>query len=97
MTIEIVNLAVSGIVVLTERMDTFTVGDVVAALPVMGAFQITDGRISAWRDYFDMSQITKMLSGASGRGQGRAHAIRMAEERADIIAIDICHDIDSNP
>jgi SDR family mycofactocin-dependent oxidoreductase len=28
----------------------------------------------------------------AGRGQGRSHAIRLAEEGADIIAIDICED-----
>lgn len=63
MTIENVNLAVRGDVVLTERIDTFTVGAVVAALPVMGTFEIRDGKIAAWRDYFDMAQITKVLSG----------------------------------
>jgi SDR family mycofactocin-dependent oxidoreductase len=26
----------------------------------------------------------------AGRGQGRSHAVRLAEERADIVAIDIC-------
>ncbi|MGH3245100.1 MAG: mycofactocin-coupled SDR family oxidoreductase [Trebonia sp.] len=31
------------------------------------------------------------ITGA-GRGQGRSHAIRLAEEGADIIAIDICQD-----
>ena len=31
----------------------------------------------------------------AGRGQGRSHAVRLAEEGADIIAVDICHDIDS--
>src|SRR3974390_617796 len=35
------------------------------------------------------------ITGAA-RGQGRAHAVSMAEEGADIIAGDICHDIDSN-
>jgi limonene-1,2-epoxide hydrolase len=63
MVIETLNLAVSGNVVLTERVDTFTVGETVASLPVMGTFEITDGKISAWRDYFDLAQITKMLSG----------------------------------
>jgi limonene-1,2-epoxide hydrolase len=63
MTIETVHLAVTGDVVLTERIDTFTVGDVVAPLLVMGAFEVRDGRISAWRDYFDLGQITRMLSG----------------------------------
>jgi limonene-1,2-epoxide hydrolase len=52
-------------VVLTERVDTFTVGQIVAPLPVMGTFEIREGKISAWRDYFDMAQITKMFSGDS--------------------------------
>jgi SDR family mycofactocin-dependent oxidoreductase len=36
------------------------------------------------------------ITGAA-RGQGRSHAIRLAEEGADIIAVDICRQIDSNP
>jgi len=63
MVIETLNLAVRGNLVLTERVDTFTVGQTEAALPVMGTFELRDGRISAWRDYFDLTQITKMLSG----------------------------------
>ena len=63
MVIETLNLAVRGNLVLTERVDTFTVGRTEAALPVMGTFELRDGRISAWRDYFDLAQITKMLSG----------------------------------
>ncbi len=63
MTIETVHLAVRDNVVLTERIDTFTVGAVVAPLLVMGAFEVRDGKISAWRDYFDLGQITTMLSG----------------------------------
>jgi SDR family mycofactocin-dependent oxidoreductase len=35
------------------------------------------------------------ITGAA-RGQGRSHAIRLAEEGADIIAIDICEQIESN-
>lgn len=37
-----------------------------------------------------------LITGAA-RGQGRSHAIRLAEEGADIIAVDICDDIESNP
>ena len=33
------------------------------------------------------------ITGAA-RGQGRSHAIRLAEEGADIVAVDICHDYD---
>jgi (+)-trans-carveol dehydrogenase len=36
------------------------------------------------------------ITGAA-RGQGRSHAIRLAEEGADIIAVDICEQIDSVP
>jgi SDR family mycofactocin-dependent oxidoreductase len=34
------------------------------------------------------------ITGAA-RGQGRSHALRLAEEGADIIAVDVCHDIDT--
>lgn len=36
------------------------------------------------------------ITGAA-RGQGRAHAVRMAQEGADIVAVDICRQIESNP
>lgn len=36
------------------------------------------------------------ITGAA-RGQGREHAIRLAEEGADIIAVDVCADIDGVP
>src|ERR1700730_13048824 len=36
------------------------------------------------------------ITGA-GRGQGRSHAVRLAEEGADIIAVDICPDVDILP
>jgi SDR family mycofactocin-dependent oxidoreductase len=35
------------------------------------------------------------ITGA-GRGQGRSHAVRLAEEGADIIAVDLCKQIESN-
>ncbi|MFC9978553.1 mycofactocin-coupled SDR family oxidoreductase [Gordonia sp. NPDC127522] len=36
------------------------------------------------------------ITGA-GRGQGRSHAVRLAEEGADIIAVDICGPVDNVP
>jgi (+)-trans-carveol dehydrogenase len=36
------------------------------------------------------------ITGAA-RGQGRSHAIRLAQEGADIIAIDVCEDVDTVP
>src|SRR3954468_23259181 len=34
-----------------------------------------------------------LITGA-GRGQGRSHALRLAEEGADVIAVDLCAPID---
>ena len=45
--------------------------------------------------------MTEALSGrvavvtGAGRGQGRSHALRLAEDGADVIAIDICQNIES--
>ena len=36
------------------------------------------------------------ITGAA-RGQGRSHAVRLAQEGADIIAVDLCAQIDSVP
>ncbi len=36
------------------------------------------------------------ITGAA-RGQGRSHAVRLAQEGADIIAVDVCHGFDTVP
>lgn len=36
------------------------------------------------------------ITGA-GRGQGRSHAVRLAEEGADIVAVDVCRSFDTVP
>lgn len=41
-------------VVMNERTDILDLGGNHIELPVMGVFEFRDGRISAWRDYFDM-------------------------------------------
>ena len=57
----LVHIAASGPVVMTERIDVFTVSGRSFELPVMGTFEISGGMISAWRDYFDMNQFTTRL------------------------------------
>jgi limonene-1,2-epoxide hydrolase len=49
--------------VLTERTDRFLIGESWLELPVMGTFQVRDGKIVAWRDYFDMQQFQRQLPG----------------------------------
>ncbi len=59
---EMLAVAVSGNVVLTERIDRFTIGGKSIALPVMGTFEVApDGKIKAWRDYFDMQQFMSQM------------------------------------
>jgi limonene-1,2-epoxide hydrolase len=57
------NLAVAGDTVLTERVDEITANGITAPVPVMGTFQVRDGRIIAWRDYFDMGLTGKLIAG----------------------------------
>lgn len=48
-------LASSGRLVLTERRDELVVRGKLIVLPVMGIFEVDDGLISGWRDYFDLA------------------------------------------
>ncbi|MEE3330188.1 MAG: limonene-1,2-epoxide hydrolase family protein [Myxococcota bacterium] len=52
-------------VVMNERTDRFLLandsGERWAEAPVMGIFEIRDGKISAWRDYFDMAMFMSAM------------------------------------
>ena len=48
-----------GTVVMNERTDVMRRKDGgEIPLPVMGVFEVQNGQIAAWRDYFDMAAIT---------------------------------------
>ena len=57
----VINSAANGPVVMTERVDVFRLPGKSFELQVMGTFEVSDGKISAWRDYFDMNQFTTRL------------------------------------
>ncbi|HYZ91985.1 MAG TPA: limonene-1,2-epoxide hydrolase family protein [Actinomycetota bacterium] len=59
------HLAVAGDVVFTERVDTFTLDKGQISLPVAGVFEIREGKIAAWRDYFDMQQFMTQFQAVS--------------------------------
>ena len=59
------NIAAVGDTVLTERVDVFHLPNGKIELPVMGTFEVRDGKIAAWRDYFDLNQYMSQLQGAS--------------------------------
>jgi limonene-1,2-epoxide hydrolase len=50
-------------VVMNERTDRFHLEGRTAEAPVMGVFEIEDGKIRAWRDYFDLAMFMKQFQG----------------------------------
>jgi limonene-1,2-epoxide hydrolase len=49
---------VAGSVVFTERVDRFETEAGHVDMPVVGVFEMADGKIAAWRDYFDVAMFT---------------------------------------
>ena len=60
---ELVNLVASGDLVVAERVDRAVAGGKPITLPCCGVFEMRDGRIAAWRYYFDMGTYTSALAG----------------------------------
>ena len=56
------NIVADGPVVLTERVDVFLLPNGKIELPVMGTFEVRDGKIAAWRDYFDLKQFMDQMA-----------------------------------
>ena len=59
---EILNLLAEGDVVMVERMDRTVVGGRPVDLPCFGIFEMEDGKIKVWRDYFDLATFTSALA-----------------------------------
>ena len=60
---EVLHSAASGDVVLNERVDRFDMGGTEVSVQVCGVFEIRDGKIARWRDYFDMASFQKQMPG----------------------------------
>ena len=59
MWVENLHVAASGDTVLTERIDHVRDGSgkTLMSIRVMGVFEMQDGKIVAWRDYFDTAGL----------------------------------------
>jgi limonene-1,2-epoxide hydrolase len=62
-TFRLRNIVADGDTVLTERVDEVTANGVTAPVPVMGTFEVREGRIVQWRDYFDMGLVGRLMAG----------------------------------
>jgi limonene-1,2-epoxide hydrolase len=58
---QIINIASNGPIVMTERVDVFKLPSRSFDIQVMGTFEVRDGKISAWRDYFDLQQFASRM------------------------------------
>ncbi|MCV7400649.1 nuclear transport factor 2 family protein [Mycobacterium fragae] len=62
--VKIHRIAADGSAVLTERTDALIFGPLRLQFWVCGVFEVRDGRITLWRDYFDFYDMLK----ATARG-----------------------------
>jgi len=59
---DVLNLTENADVVIAERLDRTEAGDKRVDLPCTGVFEIRDGKIAVWRDYFDMGTFARAMS-----------------------------------
>ena len=57
--VKIHRIAADGAEVLTERTDALIVGPLRVQFWVCGVFEVHDGQITLWRDYFDLFDVVK--------------------------------------
>ncbi|WP_234380578.1 limonene-1,2-epoxide hydrolase family protein [Streptomyces sp. CMB-StM0423] len=63
---EVLRIASRGGTVLTQRHEHWTGKDgavLVESLPVMGTFEVADGKITSWRDYYDSALLANLMAG----------------------------------
>lgn len=64
-TAEVKHLVASGELVMVERVDIFEMAGKKFDVEVLGVFEVDgDGRISRWRDYYDMRSLEERVAAA---------------------------------
>lgn len=59
---DLLNIAAAGDVVIAERIDRTTTASGNVDLPCVGVFEMENGKIKVWRDYFDLATFTSAMS-----------------------------------
>ena len=62
-TWDILNICESGDVVFCERIDRTKTTNGNVDLPCFGVFEMENGKIKVWRDYFDLSTFMNAMQG----------------------------------
>lgn len=58
---QIRHIVADGDVVMVERVDKFLIGETRISVPCVGVFELREGKIAAWRDYWDLGQFERQL------------------------------------
>lgn len=61
-TWDLITIVSSGDVVIAERLDRTRAGDKSVDLPCVGVFELRDGKIAEWRDYFDFGTYQRGMA-----------------------------------
>jgi len=59
---DLLNIVGAGDVVIAERLDRTEAGAKSVDLPCTGVFEMKNGKIKVWRDYFDLATFTSAMS-----------------------------------
>ena len=59
---DVLSLIGDGNIVIAERLDRTKLGAISVDLPCCGVFELEDGKIKVWRDYFDMATYLNAVS-----------------------------------
>jgi len=62
---EILNIIAEGDIVMVERMDHTVAAGKQIELPCFGIFEMKNGKIKVWRDYFNLATYTNALTGSN--------------------------------
>ena len=58
---QLLNIASNDRVVFTERVDIFEMMGTRVTFPVNAVFEVVDGKIAAWREYYDSVALARQL------------------------------------
>ncbi len=60
---DVLNIIAAGDVVIAERLDRTKTSHGDVDLPCCGVFEMADGKIKVWRDYFDLGTFMNAMQG----------------------------------
>jgi limonene-1,2-epoxide hydrolase len=69
---EIVTIGSVGQIVFTERLDSLTLNDKPVSVHIAGVYEVdAEGKIAAWRDYFNSGEIAVQLGADASNAEER--------------------------